>query len=137
MIKNNLIVIFFIFLLNSKLISQVDFIRWEKSDNYLLIESRNSLAESFETKNINKKQSFIDVLLKVYKYSFSNFDGDNCSFYPSCSEFLAESFNLTNPLVSILLFFDRLSRDTNIFFKGDYVIINNRYFDPPSDYIKK
>lgn len=119
------------------MISQVDFIRWEKSDNYLLIESRNSLAESFETKNINKKQSFIDVLLKVYKYSFSNFDGDNCSFYPSCSEFLAESFNLTNPLVSILLFFDRLSRDTNIFFKGDYVIINNRYFDPPSDYIKK
>ncbi|MCS7052515.1 MAG: membrane protein insertion efficiency factor YidD [Ignavibacterium sp.] len=132
-----MIVIFLIFILNSQLISQVDFIRWEKSDNYLLIESKNSLSESIETKNINKKQSFIDVLLKVYKYSFSNFDGDNCSFYPSCSEFLAESFKLTNPIVSILLFFDRLSRDTNIFYKGDYVIINNRYYDPPSDYIKK
>lgn len=79
--------------------------------------------------------SLSGFLVKIYKNIFSDFDGDNCSFNPSCSEFFAESTKLTNFFSATLLFFDRLTRDSNIFSKGGYKSDNNRFYDPPSEYI--
>jgi len=139
LIKNNFIsVIFFIIVSFSHLSAQTDWVRWERLDNYYLINYDDNIRRIESTvisKNDNSSENFAKTFVKFYKITISDFDGDNCRFNPSCSEFLAESMRLTNSFNSILLFFDRLTRDSNIFSSGKYKIVNNRFFDPPSEYI--
>lgn len=140
MIKNNLFFpIIYLIICFVQLSAQTDLYRWEKVDNYLLNSHHydfpqnklSDLVNDNSLKNINIANYFIEF----YKATFSNFDGDNCRFSPSCSEFLVESTKLTHPIFSVLLFFDRLTRDTNFFSDNKYKIVNNRFYDPPSDYI--
>jgi len=42
-------------------------------------------------------------------------DGENCPFNPSCSGFLIEAIKETNLPQGTLMFFDRFTRDLNIF----------------------
>lgn len=129
-----LISIIFFFSGFHSLFAQSDWVRWEKVDKLLLINSYGLYSQD-NSKIADDNKSIANILLKIYKTTFSDYDGDNCSFNPSCSEFFAESSKLTNIFGATLLFFDRLTRDSNIFSKGGYKIVNNRFFDPPSDYI--
>ena len=40
----------------------------------------------------------VDVLFKIYKVCISPFLGNRCRFYPSCSEYAAESLKVHGPL---------------------------------------
>lgn len=117
--------------------AQTDWVRWEGENNYLLENSNylNKLNKSSEVFNANRISNIADLLVNFYKITISDFDGDNCRFHPSCSEFFVESTKINNSFASVLLFFDRLTRDTNIFSSGGYKIVHNRFYDPPSDYM--
>lgn len=138
MIKNK-ILFHFIWVLFCviNLSAQTDWVRWEGVNNYLLEDSDydNNWNEHFDGFNDKRISNIPDFLVKFYKITISDFDGNNCRFHPSCSEFFVESTKINNSLISVLLFFDRLTRDTNIFSSGGYRTMNNRYYDPPSDYI--
>jgi putative component of membrane protein insertase Oxa1/YidC/SpoIIIJ protein YidD len=100
----------------------------------------NRKLDSFENLHLHQKKpskenNIAELLVETYKLLISDFDGDNCSFSPSCSEFFVQSTKSTNFFTSFLLFFDRLTRDTNIFSKADYITVDGRYYDPPSEYI--
>lgn len=84
--------------------------------------------------------SFSEAAFKLaaytYWFSFSEHDGDNCPFYPSCSSFIVEAVKETNPVEGVLLFFDRFTRDANIFERDkNYAkTTSGKYYDPPSSY---
>jgi len=140
LIKNKLEFLIFILIISSlQLSAQTDWVRWNKSENYFF-ENRqtdfhnHNFVDLSDTLNVDK-HNIASSLVKFYKKTISDFDGDNCRFNPSCSEFFAESFKLTNLFTSVLMFFDRLTRDTNIFSQSKYKIIDNKLYDPPEDYI--
>lgn len=132
-LTKNRIVVFLILIGFTPILAQTELNRWSKANNYLIDNSieKKEVDFNYDNESINLASIFVNI----YKVSFSDFDGDNCSFNPSCSEFFVQSTKMANPFISILLFFDRLIRDTNIFSKQGYKIINNRYYDPPTDYI--
>lgn len=134
MIKNKFLYPFVLVCL-VQLSAQTDWVRWEGVNNYL-IENNNYVKSNELSSSLNNKRisNISDLLVKFYKITISDFDGDNCRFHPSCSEFFVESTRINSLFTSVLLFFDRLSRDTNIFSSGRYKTINNRFYDPPSDY---
>lgn len=79
---------------------------------------------------------FISSAQVTYYKLFSEYDGDNCPFHPSCSAFFVESVETTNLLHGALMFADRFTRDTN-FFKGfdDYPLHSTgKFYDPASKY---
>ncbi len=137
MIKNSfLILVVFIIVNFVELFAQTDLVKWYRVENYLLDDYvlQNLISENPDDLN-EESHRFADLIVTVYKNTISDFDGDNCRFNPSCSEFFAEATKLTNPISSVLLFFDRLSRDTNFFSNEGYKTLNNRFYDPPSDYL--
>lgn len=137
MIKNKFLLAFFLVLLFVfQIYAQADWVRWEKVNNYL-IENSNCENKWDEPSDLHNEKifNFADLFLRFYKISISDFDGDNCRFHPSCSEFFVESTKINSLFTSALLFFDRLTRDTNILSNGSYKIINNKFYDPPSDYL--
>jgi putative component of membrane protein insertase Oxa1/YidC/SpoIIIJ protein YidD len=78
----------------------------------------------------------INTAKTVYRVMFSDLDGDNCPFYPSCSQFYVDAVNETNILKGTLMFVDRFTRDIN-FFKGfnSYPrYSNNKFYDPAVNY---
>jgi len=140
LIKNKLPFIILIqIIFHLQLSAQTDWVRWNKSENYFIKNEQiefhyHNFSDSIVSLNTNKL-NIAALLVKFYKRTISDFDGDNCRFHPSCSEFFAQTNKITNPLISVFLFFDRLTRDTNIFSEGRYKIINNKFYDPPEDYI--
>lgn len=79
---------------------------------------------------------FISSAQVAYYKLFSEYDGDNCPFHPSCSAFLVDAVESTNLLQGALMFADRFTRDTN-FFKGfaDYPHhVNGKFYDPAIQY---
>jgi len=115
--------------------SQTDWVKWEKAEYPYQIEyNTNHRNYSFESTGAG---DLIDkIFLNTYWFLISDVDGDNCPFQPTCSSFLAQSVKETNIFQGTLMFFDRFTRDVNIFkSKNHYPRVNTgRYFDPPSLY---
>ncbi|MDT3697609.1 MAG: membrane protein insertion efficiency factor YidD [Ignavibacterium sp.] len=111
--------------------SQTDWVRWEKSDPDYKISAETN-AKQFDF-SIN---SFSDLVLKpvinAYRFFISDVDGDNCPFYPTCSAFLFAAVKQTNIFQGTLMFFDRFSRDTNIFERAEHYPFYGRhhFYDP-------
>lgn len=117
-----------IFFLAAILPAQTDWVKW------------NGVQVSYEMKNNNEqKQSvgFLASLQSAYKFLISDHDGDNCPFYPSCSQFYVEAVNNSGFVKGTFMFADRFTRDLN-FFKGwkHYPIDNKtgKFFDPSYNY---
>lgn len=99
---------------------KTDWVKWEKST-----------LDYAEKHNFREKQNFIteaefpEILFEsaiyAYRVFISDVDGDNCPFFPSCSHFLEQSVKQTNLPQGVLMFFDRFTRDMNIFNR------NNKY----------
>lgn len=104
---------------------------WNKKDiNYIKeVVSDKVFYEHSEEK------SFIHLSFNLYKELISKFDGENCPFIPSCSEFFLEAYKRTNIINSILLLSDRFQREINPFKKDNYQICNNRFIDRVEEYI--
>lgn len=94
--------------------AQTDWVKWEKAD---LSYSKNS--EVTKRNYSISGESFSDLALKslasVYWFFISDVDGDNCPFRPTCSGFLIEAVKETSLPQGTLMFFDRFTRDLNIF----------------------
>ncbi len=115
--------------------SQTDWVKWEKADySYQTKSQTRNRDYSFTFSGVGDfiSKSFINT----YWFFISDVDGDNCPFRPSCSAFFAESVKETNIFQGTLMFFDRFTRDMNIFKGHNHYprVSSGRYFDPPSLY---
>ena len=128
------IIIFLDIFFSDNLISQTDWERWEKAEiNYQLPNSFQHRNYSFDSGSPGKL--VVKSLANAYWFFISDVDGNNCPFRPSCSSFFLQSIEETNFMQATLMFFDRFTRDINIFKKGHYPLTADGYFyDPPSLY---
>ena len=102
--------------------------RYEKPNNFRHREY------SFDTESIS---GFIaKSAANVYGYSISDLDGDNCPYRPSCSAFFVQASKETNIAQGTLMFFDRFTRDFNIYKRYEHYprVEDGHYYDPVSLY---
>ncbi len=122
------------FLLASFSFAQTDWQKWEaKEVNYQLLTKPDSKSL---TENSSLIGNVLRSLKKVYSFTISDYDGDNCPFTPSCADFFVESVETTNIVTGILMFADRFTRDINFFKNTNRYILhkNGKFFDPPGKY---
>ncbi|SRR5690606_18113181 len=107
----------------------------EISYQHKKMEKRRDYSFSGNSAGEVLSKSFINI----YRIFFSDVDGDNCPFNPSCSQFFIESVEETNLFQGVLMFADRFTRDMNFVNRsGKYFIDDSgRYYDPPSLYTLK
>ena len=130
MIRTNLIAVIIFFAPASQIFAQEDLERWGKAE----VSYQMPVIEK-ENVNPGRGNIFSSAVYgaqQTYKFLFSDVDGDNCPFYPSCSHFFVESVKETNPVKGYLMFIDRFTRDTNFFkYYDDYTIHESgRFYDP-------
>jgi len=124
-----------LFIYQVAIYSQTDWVRWEKSD--LTYQLKNNYLERDYDLSI---ESVSDVIVKpvinAYWFFVSDVDGANCPFQPSCSSFLVQSIKETNVFQGVVMFFDRFTRDTNIFGRHEHYprYGKNHFYDPVSLY---
>lgn len=104
---------------------------WNKTDIHYIQEVVSDTVFSEHP----EKKLFVHLSLNLYKELISKYDGENCPFIPSCSEFFLEAYERTNIINSILLLSDRFQREINIFKKNNYQICNNKFIDRVEEYI--
>ena len=118
----------------TNIFAQTEWIKWGKADySYALPSKENGRDYSFHEKGVG------NIILKsaadAYWILFSDADGDNCSFNPTCSHFLVLSIHQTNLVQGTLMFFDRFTRDMDVYKLNHYPRVRDgHYYDPPSLY---
>ena len=116
-------------------LSQSDWVRWEEVEyNY---EKPNKFRHRDYSFNTESASGFIaKSAVNTYWYFFSELDGDNCPYSPSCSAFFVQSAKETNIFQGTLMFFDRFTRDYNIYKRHEHYprVIDGHYYDPVSLY---
>lgn len=116
-------------------LSQSDWVRWEKAEyNYQRPNNFRHRDYSFNTESAS---GFIaKSAVNTYWYFFSELDGDNCPYSPSCSAFFLQSAKETNIFQGTLMFFDRFTRDYNIYKRHEHYprVMDGHYYDPVSLY---
>jgi putative component of membrane protein insertase Oxa1/YidC/SpoIIIJ protein YidD len=120
-----LITIFF----TASVFAQTETKHWTKKEiSYRInIENENETASG---------GGFFNTLKKGYKLLISDYDGDNCPFTPSCSEFFSEAANKYGAIRGFLMFADRFTRDLNYFNRKNYPRMKNgKLYDPPEKYV--
>lgn len=106
-------VILFLFSCSSQF-PQSDWVKWEKVNlNYA--RQKESTKRDYSISEGNFAKQFVKSLAIGYWFFISDVDGDNCPFSPSCSKFLIQAVEETNLPQGVLMFFDRFTRDLNIF----------------------
>ena len=125
----------FIALISTSVFAQTDWVKWEKS------EPSYHQKDDYEVRDYNLKiETVADLILKpvinAYWFFISDVDGANCPFHPSCSSFLVQSIKETNPIQGTLMFFDRFTRDTNVFGRFSHYprYGKNQFYDPVTLY---
>ncbi len=93
------------FVLFSTLFAQNEFSHWE-------------VNSKIKTELISSAK--MNLFVKIYKTAISDYDGDNCRFSPTCSNFFLESTRITNFFEANLMFGDRFLRDINILNSDEY-----------------
>jgi putative component of membrane protein insertase Oxa1/YidC/SpoIIIJ protein YidD len=132
---NGLLTIFFCLVLSLISYSQTDLEKWNKAEiSYQLPVEKEE--RNFSLSIDDPADIIIKPMLNVYWFFISDVDGKNCPFYPSCSEFFAESVKTTNFLQGTLMFFDRFTRDLNFYNRNAHykIIRKGRYYDPAELY---
>ena len=94
--------------------AQTDWVKWEKAD---LPYSKNNehTKRDYSIPGESFSEAALKSLASAYWFFISDVDGENCPFNPSCSGFLVEAIKETNLPQGTLMFFDRFTRDLNIF----------------------
>lgn len=90
------------------------------------------------TYSFDSPADFITIpVIYTYWFAFSEPDGDNCPFYPSCSSFLVDGIQSYGFFRGSLLFWDRFTRDTNFTNrKKKYPVLHDhKYLDLPQLYL--
>lgn len=118
------------------LFAQTDYQRWEKKP-YNLTKENLSVQREYKFTGDNAIDFVVTSGISLYWFFISDLDGANCPYEPSCSSFLVQSIKKTNPLTGTILFFDRFTRDMNLFDRDVNYTITKRgqLYDPPEHYI--
>ena len=126
-------ILILVFIFSSLIFAQTDWEKWEGHKiSYALPELTNAGKANTEAND------FVSISQQLYKKLFSNLDGDNCAFHPSCSTFFVQAVHKTNFINGTLLFIDRFTRDLN-YAKGydNYPLYKDGHFyDPVKKYIR-
>ncbi|MBK7630827.1 MAG: membrane protein insertion efficiency factor YidD [Ignavibacteriales bacterium] len=120
-----------IFLFQFSYYAQTDWVRWEKSNPAYQIKDYY-LERDYDLSINSISDVIVKPIINAYWFFISDVDGANCPFQPSCSSFLVRSINETNMLQGVVMFFDRFTRDTNIFERHKHYPIfkKNHFYDP-------
>ena len=115
--------------------SQTDWVRWEKSDLTYQLKN-NYLEREYDLSVESVSDVIVKPVINAYWFFVSDVDGANCPFQPSCSSFLVQSIKETNVFQGVVMFFDRFTRDTNIFGRHEHYprYGKNHFYDPVSLY---
>lgn len=110
-------------------------LKWGKAE--IRYEKPNEFRHrdySFESESVS---GFVaKSTANAYWYFVSDLDGDNCPYSPSCSAFFVQASKETNIVQGTLMFFDRFTRDYNIYKRHEHYprVKNGHYYDPVSLY---
>jgi putative component of membrane protein insertase Oxa1/YidC/SpoIIIJ protein YidD len=120
----------------AKVFAQTDWVKWGKA-NYSYELPNYIERNNYSLDEKNWERNLLKVTADAYWIFISDVDGDNCSFNPTCSHFFVQSVKMTNIFQGTLMFFDRFTRDSDIFGKvGMYPRVKDGHFyDPPSLYL--
>jgi putative component of membrane protein insertase Oxa1/YidC/SpoIIIJ protein YidD len=132
--KYFLLNIFLFVFVSSNLFAQTDWEKWDKKEfDYRIKDNSRNRNYSFESDNPG--EFVLKSFANGYWFFISDVDGDNCPFRPSCSAYLLDAVQETNIFQGSLMFFDRFTRDLNLFKKGNYPKTKTgRYYDPVNLY---
>ena len=115
--------------------AQTDWQKWGKKEVEYTIPIEKDREYSFDSETV--PVAFVSALKNTYWFLFSDHDGDNCPFHPTCSQFLMNAVKETNILKGSLMFADRFTRDTNLFKSKDHYPLHSsgRLYDPVHNYL--
>ncbi|MBN1639464.1 MAG: membrane protein insertion efficiency factor YidD [Ignavibacteriales bacterium] len=118
----------------SILICQPEYEEWSAVDVSYEVNSISEPQLKLDRTNI-----FTTVMSAVrngYQIIISDVDGDNCPFYPSCSNFFVQAIKKTNIFQAVPMFFDRFTRDSNLFKDATQYPFykTGRLYDPVDNY---
>ncbi len=125
----------FLFVLCSVISAQTDWDKWEADNNIYQLKEIRDRDYSLD------KSSLGSLLLtsarNLYWFAFSDLDGDNCPFHPTCSAFFVKAVKKTNIFQGLLMFADRFTRDSNFFKRKDHYTIDEtgKLYDPVENYL--
>ena len=113
--------------------AQTKLSHWDESlIHYAVIDSATGTKAS-----TSLSATLSGVIVVPYHILISDVDGDRCPFTPTCSAFLMDACNQTNIFQGALMFFDRFTRDSNVFDRDEHYPVakkRHRYIDPASNY---
>lgn len=113
------------------LFPQNDWDKWDKINaDYTIKDFPGKRDYSFKSDNAG--EFLIKSAANAYWFFISDVDGDNCPFKPSCSSFFVDAVKETNIFQGSLMFFDRFTRDINVFKTGKYARVKSGYYYDPA-----
>jgi len=127
--------VFFVLLFSITAFCQTEQLKWQKAD--ISYEKENNFRHRDYSFQFNDAGEVVKKSLAMtYWFFISDVDGDNCPFRPSCSSFLIDAAKETNILQTSLMFFDRFTRDMNVFKRKNHYprVKDGHYYDPPLNY---
>ena len=129
--QRNKYLLLVLFLSQFTIHSQTDWVRWEKSDPPYNIKD-TYLEREYDLSIKSISDVLVKPVINAYWFFISDVDGANCPFNPTCSSFLVQSISETNPIKGLLMFFDRFTRDTNIYGRQEHYprFGNTHFYDP-------
>jgi len=120
---------------SNKLDENAGWVKWGKADDRYEKPNKFRHREySFDSESVS---GFVaKATANAYWYFFSDLDGDNCPFRPSCSAFFVQASKETNIVQGTLMFFDRFTRDINVYKRYEHYprVKDGHYYDPVSLY---
>ena len=120
-----------------QLSAQNDWERWEEAE--ISYELKPVAKKNYEFDTDSFGSLMMSSMKNIYYFTISDLDGDNCPFYPSCSNFYVSAIKQTNIFQGTLMFADRFTRDTNLFkSRNHYKYYSHaKFFDPVEIYTLK
>ena len=123
------------FFLQFSFYAQTDWVRWEKSDPPYQ-KKDVYLQREFDLSINSISDIIVKPVINAYWFFVSDLDGANCPFQPSCSAFFSAAVKETNIFQGTMMFFDRFTRDTNLFERRKHYPLfdKNHFYDPVALY---
>ncbi len=115
--------------------SQSEWKKWGKA-NYSYELPTSQVKRDYSINEKGAGNFLLKAAADAYWIFISDVDGDNCSFSPTCSSFFLQAVNQTDIVQGTLMFFDRFTRDMDIYKKYDQYprVEDGHFYDPPSLY---
>jgi putative component of membrane protein insertase Oxa1/YidC/SpoIIIJ protein YidD len=126
---------FFLFLfICLPIFAQADWQRWDAAEESYELNSVDNKNYDFNTDSFSGL--IFSSLKNIYHFTFSDLDGDNCPFHPSCSNFYVYAVKQTNIFQGTLMFADRFTRDANLFKSRNHYQFysHGKFLDPVEIY---